>query len=158
MLITPSLWFDTQAEEAAGFYCSIFPDSRIERVDRAAADNPSTRAGDVLLVTFSLMGQRFTGINGGPAFRFTEAVSFAIECADQAETDRYWDALLDGGGEPSQCGWLKDRYGLSWQVVPRQLGDYVGGPDPVAAARAMTAMLQMQKIDVATLKAAYEGG
>ena len=157
MRITPSLWFDSQAEEAAAFYCSIFPDSRLERVDRAAADNPGTKAGEVLLVSFVLSGEHFTAINGGPAFRFTEAVSFAIECADQAETDRYWDALLEGGGAPSQCGWLRDRYGLSWQVIPRQLGEYLGGPDPAAAARAMTAMLQMQKIDVAALKAAYEG-
>ncbi|MBP1704606.1 MAG: 3-demethylubiquinone-9 3-methyltransferase [Chloroflexi bacterium] len=155
--ITPSLWFDGNAEEAARFYTGLFPDSRIEAVSRAPADNPSTAAGEVLLVTFTLAGQRFTGINGGPQFRFTEAVSFEIDCADQAEVDRYWDALVEGGGEHGQCGWLKDRFGLSWQVVPRQLGDYVGGPDPAGAARAMGAMLRMQKLDVEALRAAYEG-
>jgi len=155
--ITPSLWFDGNAEEAARFYTGLFPDSRIEAVSRAPADNPSTAAGEVLLVTFTLAGQRFTGINGGPQFRFTEAVSFEIDCADQAEVDRYWDALVEGDGEHGQCGWLKDRFGLSWQVVPRQLGDYVGGPDPAGAARAMGAMLRMQKLDVEALRAAYEG-
>jgi len=155
--ITPSLWFDGNAEEAARFYTGLFPDSRIEAVSRAPADNPSTAAGEVLLVTFTLAGQRFTGINGGPQFRFTEAVSFEIDCADQAEVDRYWDALVEGGGEHGQCGWLTDRFGLSWQVVPRQLGDYVGGPDPAGAARAMGAMLRMQKLDVEALRAAYEG-
>jgi len=156
--ITPTLWFDEQAEEAARFYTSLFPDSRIESVSRAPADNPSTAAGEVLLVTFVLAGQRFVGINGGPQFPFTEAVSFQVDCADQAEVDRYWDALVEGGGEHGPCGWLKDRFGLSWQVVPRQLGDYVGGPDPAGAARAMEAMLKMGKLDIAGLRAAYEGG
>jgi predicted 3-demethylubiquinone-9 3-methyltransferase (glyoxalase superfamily) len=155
--ITPNLWFDGQAEEAARFYTSLFPDSRIEDVSRAAADNPSTKAGDVLLVTFTLSGQRFVGINGGPQFPFSEAVSFQIDCADQAEVDRYWDALVEGGGEHGQCGWLKDRFGLSWQVVPREIGAYLAGPDPAGAARAMETMLGMQKLDVATLRAAYEG-
>ena len=155
--ITPSLWFDGQAEEAARFYTSLFPDSRIDSVSRSPADNPSTKAGEVLLVTFTLAGQPFTGINGGPQFPFTEAVSFVIDCEDQAEVDRYWDALVEGGGEHGRCGWLKDRFGLSWQVVPREMGAYLGGPDPAGAARAMEAMLAMQKLDVATLRVAYEG-
>ncbi len=155
--ITPNLWFDGRAEEAAEFYTSLFPDGRIEDVSRAAADNPSTKAGDVLLVTFTLAGQRFVGINGGPQFPFTEAVSMAIECEDQAEADRYWDALVEGGGEHGQCGWLKDRFGLSWQVVPREIGAYLGGSDPAGAARVMAAMLQMQRLDVAALRDAYEG-
>ena len=155
--ITPSLWFDGRAEEAAEFYVSLFPDSRIDSVSRAAADNPSTKAGDVLLVTFTLDGQRFVGINGGPQFPFTEAVSLAVDCADQAEVDRYWEALVEGGGEHGQCGWLKDRFGLSWQVVPREIGAYLAGPDAPGASRAMEAMLRMQKLDVAELRAAYEG-
>jgi len=135
--ITPCLWFNGTAEEAAQFYVSLFPDSEITSVHRAAADNPSTRAGAVLTVEFTIGGQPFTGLNGGPDFTFSEAVSFSIDCADQAEVDRYWDALVEGGGEHSVCGWLKDRFGLSWQVVPRQLGEYLGGPDREGAARAM---------------------
>ncbi len=117
--ITPFLWFDGQAEEAATFYCSIFPDSHVDSVDRAVADNPSTEEGEVLTVAFTLAGRPFVGLNGGPDFKFSEAVSFAIDCEDQAEVDRYWDVLIADGGEPSQCGWLKDRFGLSWQVTPR---------------------------------------
>ena len=135
--ITPSLWFDGRAEEAATFYSSIFPDSRIDAVSRSPSDNPSTEAGEVLLVSFTLAGEQFVGINGGPQFPFTEAVSFQIDCADQAEVDRYWEALMEGGGEPGQCGWLKDRFGLSWQVVPREMGAYLGGPDAAGAARAI---------------------
>lgn len=155
--ITPSLWFDGRAEEAAAFYTSIFPDSRIDAISRSPSDNPSTKAGDVLLVAFTVAGQPFVGINGGPQFPFTEAVSFQVDCADQAEVDRYWDALVAGGGEPGRCGWLKDRFGLSWQVVPREMGAYLGGPDAAGAARAMEAMLRMQKLDVAKLREAYEG-
>ena len=155
--ITPSLWFDGRAEEAATFYASIFPDSRIDAISRSPSDNPSTKAGDVLLVAFTVAGQPFVGINGGPQFPFTEAVSFQIDCADQAEVDRYWEALMEGGGEPGQCGWLKDRFGLSWQVVPREMGAYLGGPDAAGAARAMEAMLRMEKLDVAMLRDAYEG-
>lgn len=155
--ITPSLWFDGRAEEAAAFYASIFPDSRIDAVSRSPSDNPSTKAGDVLLVTFTVAGQSFVAINGGPQFPFTEAVSFQIDCADQAEVDRYWDALVEGGGEPGRCGWLKDRFGLSWQVVPREMGAYLGGPDAAGAARAMETMLRMEKLDVAKLREAYEG-
>ena len=155
--ITPSLWFDGRAEEAAAFYASIFPDGRIDAISRSSSDNPSRKAGEVLLVAFTVAGQQFVGINGGPQFPFTEAVSFQIDCADQAEVDRYWDALIEGGGEPGQCGWLKDRFGLSWQVVPREIGAYLGGPDAAGAARAMEAMLRMQKLNVAKLREAYEG-
>jgi len=154
--LTPSLWFDRNAEEAAEFYVSVFPNSHVDAVTRSPSDNPSTKAGEVLLVSFTLDGMRFTGINGGPMFTFTEAVSFEIDCADQAEVDRYWEALVAGGGEPGQCGWLKDRFGLSWQVVPRQMGDYLGGADADGAARAMQAMLGMQKLDVEGLRRAYE--
>ena len=155
--ITPNLWFDGRAEEAAAFYTSIFPDSRIDAISRSPSDNPSTKAGDVLLVAFTVAGQPFVGINGGPQFPFTEAVSFQVDCADQAEVDGYWDALVAGGGEPGRCGWLKDRFGLSWQVVPREMGAYLGGPDAAGAARAMEAMLRMEKLDVAKLREAYKG-
>ena len=116
--ISPCLWFDGVAEEAAQFYTGIFPDSQIDHITRAPADNPSGPKGSVLTVDFTLAGQRFIGLNGGPDFRFSEAISFSIECEDQAEVDRYWDALVEGGGSPGQCGWLKDRFGVSWQVVP----------------------------------------
>jgi predicted 3-demethylubiquinone-9 3-methyltransferase (glyoxalase superfamily) len=155
--ITPCLWFNGTAEQAAQFYTSIFPDSRIIKVHPAAADNPSTLAGAVLTVEFTLAGQPFIGLNGGPDFQFSEAVSFSIDCADQAEVDRYWEALIEGGGEHSVCGWLKDRYGLSWQVVPRQLTEYLEGPDREGAKRAMEAMLRMTKLDVDQLREAYEG-
>jgi len=155
--IAPCLWFDGQAEEAARLYTSLFPDSRVDKVVKAPADNPSTRAGDVLTVEFTLAGRPFIGLNGGPDFRFNEAVSFSIDCDDQAEVDRYWEALTQGGGEPGVCGWLKDRYGVSWQVVPRQLNEMLESPDRAAAGRTMEAMLQMKKIDVAQLREAYEG-
>ena len=155
--ITPCLWFDGNAEEAANFYVSLLPGSHIETVMRSPADNPSTPAGAVLVVDFTLAGQRFTALNGGPDFAFTEAVSFVIDCEDQAEVDRLWDALIAGGGSPSQCGWLKDRYGLSWQVIPRQLGEILGSPDAEGSRRAMEAMLKMTKIDVAELRRAFAG-
>ncbi len=155
--IVPCLWFDGTAEEAATMYTSLFPDSRIDGVSRSPADNPSTPKGAVLTVDFTLVGQKFIGLNGGPDFPFTEAISFTIDCEDQAEVDRYWDALIEGGGSPSQCGWLKDRFGMSWQVVPRVLPELLGGSDPDGAARAMEAMLQMSKLDIAQLSAAYEG-
>jgi Uncharacterized protein conserved in bacteria len=155
--ITPNLWFDGNAEEAANFYVSLLPDSRVETVSRSPADNPSTPAGAVLLVDFTLAGQRFTGLNGGPQFPFTEAISFVIDCEDQAEVDRLWDALTEGGGSAGQCGWLKDRYGLSWQVIPRQLGEMLGDPDQARAGRAMEAMLRMTKIDIAEMRRAFEG-
>jgi predicted 3-demethylubiquinone-9 3-methyltransferase (glyoxalase superfamily) len=155
--ITPNLWFDGQAEEAAEFWTRIFPNSRIDRVYRSPADYPSGRKGDVITVDFTLDGQPFTGINGGPDFTFDEAISFLIDCKDQAEVDRYWEALTAGGGEPGPCGWLKDRYGVSWQVVPHRLDELLNSDDRDGAQRAMEAMLQMGKLDVAELEAAYEG-
>lgn len=156
--ITPCLWFDGVAEEAASFYISLLPDSRIDKIFRSPADNPSTPAGAVLTVDFTLAGQRFEGLNGGPDFQFTEATSFVIDCDDQAEVDRLWDGLTEGGGSPGPCGWLKDRFGLSWQIIPRELGEMLNDPDQERAGRAMEAMLQMSKIDVAALRQAFEGG
>lgn len=153
--ITPCLWFDGVAEEAANFYVSLLPDSRVDRVNRAPADNPSTSAGAVLMVEFTLAGQPFLGLNGGPQFPFTEAVSFAIACEDQAEIDRLWEALTANGGRPVRCGWLKDRYGLSWQIVPKAMGRLMGGSDPAGAKRAMEAMMKMVKLDIAELERAY---
>lgn len=155
--ITPCLWFDGKAEEAATFYTSLFPDSRIDSVQRSPADNPSTAKGEVLVVEFTLAGRPFTGLNGGPLFPFTEAVSFQIDCADQAEVDRYWTALTTDGGSESQCGWCKDRFGLSWQVVPRRMLELLASPDRGAAERAMQAMMGMKKMDVAALEAAAKG-
>jgi predicted 3-demethylubiquinone-9 3-methyltransferase (glyoxalase superfamily) len=155
--ITPCLWFDGQAEEAANFYVSLFPDSRIDKVSRSASETPSGPKGMVLTVDFTLRGQRFVGLNGGPEFNFTEAISFMVDCEDQAEVDRYWDALVEGGGEHGPCGWLKDRFGLSWQVTPMRLYELLEGPDPAASERAMQAMLKMGKLDVAELEAAYRG-
>jgi predicted 3-demethylubiquinone-9 3-methyltransferase (glyoxalase superfamily) len=152
--IVPNLWFDTQAEEAAKFYCSVFPNSRVTDVTHYTEAGPR-EAGMVLTVEFELDGQRFTAINGGPQFTFDEAISFAIECEDQPEIDRYWEHL-SAGGEEGPCGWLKDRYGMSWQVVPKGMGDYFAG-DPERARRAMEAMLQMRKIDVAAMEAAAAG-
>ena len=153
----PCLWFDGRAEEAATFYASLLPDSHVDRVWRSPADTPSGPAGMVLTVDFTLVGRRFQGLNGGEDFHFNEAVSFVIECDDQAEVDRLWDALIAGGGEPGPCGWLKDRFGLSWQVVPAELNRLVEDPDPDRARRAMEAMLQMGKIDVEGLRAAADG-
>jgi predicted 3-demethylubiquinone-9 3-methyltransferase (glyoxalase superfamily) len=155
--ITPCLWFDGVAEDAANFYTSLLPDSRIDRINRSPADNPSTPAGAVLLVEFTLAGQRFLGLNGGPQYHFTEAISFTIDCEDQAEVDRLWEALTADGGKPVQCGWLKDRYGLSWQIVPKAMGRLMGGDDPAGAKRAMEAMMKMVKLDVAALERAYRG-
>jgi predicted 3-demethylubiquinone-9 3-methyltransferase (glyoxalase superfamily) len=155
--ITVCLWFDGQAEEAARFYTRLFPDSRVDKVVEAATDNPSTPAGAVLTVEFTLAGRPFVGLNGGPDFEFNEAVSFVIDCDDQAEVDRYWDALTADGGSPGVCGWLKDRFGVSWQVVPRQLNEMLESSDRAAAARAMEAMLRMEKLDLAALRDAYDG-
>ena len=155
--ITPCLWFNGVAEEAANFYVSLLPDSRVDKVQRSPADNPSTPAGAVLLVEFTLAGQLFQGLNGGPQFPFTEAVSFSVECEDQEEVDRLWDALTADGGKPVQCGWLKDRYGLSWQIVPKAMGRLMAGGDPAGAKRAFEAMMNMVKLDVAELERAYRG-
>ncbi|MFC5910205.1 VOC family protein [Streptacidiphilus monticola] len=156
--ITTFLWFDDQAQEAAEFYVSVFGgESRITDVQRYGEAGPG-KAGSVMTVAFELAGQQFVALNGGPMFPFTEAISLSVDCADQAEVDRYWEALTSGGGQESQCGWLKDKYGLSWQIVPRQLPELLGDPDPARAQRAMQAMLQMRKLDVAALRAAADAG
>ena len=155
--ISPCLWFDGKAEEAAKFYTSIFPNSRIDTVDRSPGETPSGPKDMVLTVNFTLDGRSFIGLNGGPDFKFNEAISLSIDCDDQAEVDRYWDALLAGGGEESVCGWLKDRFGVSWQVIPRHLPEMMNSSDRAAAARVLEAMLKMVKIDVAELERAYEG-
>lgn len=156
--ITPCLWFDHQAEEAAAFYCGIFPNSRtvsVTRYTEAGTETHGRPAGSVMTVSFELDGQPFTALNGGPVFRFTEAVSLQIDCADQAEVDHYWHKL-GAGGEPQaqQCGWLKDRYGLSWQVVPRLLPELLHDADRARASRVMQAVLQMKKLDIAAIERA----
>ncbi len=153
--ITPNLWFDNEALEAAEFYVSVFPRSEITNVSYYTEAGPRP-AGTVLTVDFVLDGQRMTAINGGPQFHFDEAVSFSVSCADQAEVDHYWDRLVEGG-EESQCGWLKDRFGLSWQVVPEALEGLMTDPDPGRVDRAMRAMLGMRKLDIAALMAAADG-
>ena len=156
--IVPCLWFDGDAEEAASFYVTLLPDSRIDKVIRSPADNPSMKKGGVLVVDFTLAGQKYTGLNGGPQFRFTEAVSFQVMCDDQEEVDRLWDAIEGNGGKPSACGWINDRWGLSWQITPRELLEMIASEDRAAAERAMTAMMEMVKLDLATLRRAFEGG
>ncbi|SRX94008.1 3-demethylubiquinone-9 3-methyltransferase [Pelagibacterium halotolerans B2] [Mycobacterium shimoidei] len=148
--ITPSLWFDNNLEEAAEFYTSVFPNSRIEALNRYTDAGPGV-PGEVVSGSFVLDGVRFIGINGGPQFPFTEAVSFTVTCADQDEVDYFWSRLTDGGAE-SQCGWCKDRYGLSWQIVPQRLFELLSDPDPRRAAAATTAMLGMRKIVIADLE------
>lgn len=155
--IKACLWFDGQAEEAANFYAATLPDARVTAVHRAPADYPSGKAGDVLTVEFSVAGMDFVGLNGGPEFRFDEAVSFQLFTDTQEETDRLWSALTADGGQPSQCGWLKDRFGLSWQIVPRQLTAAIASPDRAAAKRAMEAMMTMGKIDIAAIERAVAG-
>ena len=155
--ITPNLWFDGNAEEAAEYYCSVFPNSKITNVLRYTEAGPG-EPGTVLTVDFVLDGQPFTGINGGPQFTFDEAISFLVDCPDQEQIDHYWDALLADGGEPSQCGWLKDRFGLSWQVVPKGMDELFADSDRERADRAMTAMLAMVKIDLAALQRAADAG
>ncbi len=150
--ISPFLWFNDQAEEAANLYVSLFEGSSIDDVSRYPEGVPGGQAGQVMTVDFRLAGQHFTALNGGPEFRFTEATSFMVHCEDQDEVDRLWSQLTDGGGEPSQCGWLKDRYGLSWQIVPNRLVELLSDPDPARANAAMQAMLQMQKIEIKTLE------
>ena len=155
--ISPCLWFDDNAEEAARFYTAIFPDSHIDSIDRSPGETPSGPKDTVLTVDFTLAGKSYIGLNGGPDFTFNEAISLSIDCEDQAEVDRYWDALLADGGEESVCGWLKDRFGVSWQVIPRRLPEMLKSSDREAAARALAAMLKMVKIDVETLERAYAG-
>ena len=154
--ITPFLWFDTQAEEAAELYVSLFKNSRIGQIARYGDAGPGPE-GQVMTIEFELDGLQFTALNGGPMYKFTEAFSMQVGCEDQAEIDRLWDKLTADGGEPGRCGWLKDRFGLSWQIVPARMGELVGGSDPAKAARAMQAMLQMNKLDIAALQKAREG-
>jgi predicted 3-demethylubiquinone-9 3-methyltransferase (glyoxalase superfamily) len=151
--IVPCLWFDTQAEEAATFYVSVFPNSRVTRLDYYGDAGPRP-AGTVITAEFELDGKPFVALNGGPEFTFDEAVSLQVLCQDQAEVDHYWNALTADGGEESQCGWLKDRFGFSWQIVPVRLTELLRDPDPGRSARAMQAMLRMQKIVIADLEAA----
>jgi predicted 3-demethylubiquinone-9 3-methyltransferase (glyoxalase superfamily) len=154
--ISPCLWFATEAEEAANFYVSLLPDSRIDHVQRNVSDSLAGKAGTVLVVVFTLAGRRFMALNGGKPFDFTHAVSFSVDCTDQAEVDRLWDTL-SVRGSVERCGWLKDRYGVSWQIVPTALPRLLGDPDPAKAQRVMQAMLQMVKIDVAELERAHKG-
>ena len=154
--ITPSLWFDMNAEEAANFYVDLFDDARILDVTRYPEGTPGP-AGEVMTVEWELNGQKFVGINGGPQFQFSEAVSFMISCKDQEEVDYYWDRLTADGGREGQCGWLTDRFGLAWQVVPDGMDEVFNDPDPAKAERSMTAMMKMKKLDIAELRAAAEG-
>jgi predicted 3-demethylubiquinone-9 3-methyltransferase (glyoxalase superfamily) len=155
--VTPCLWFDGKAEEAARFYTSLIPNSRIVDVQRSSSDTPSGPEGMVLTVEFELDGRSYIGLNGGPEFTFNEAISLQVECNDQAEVDRYWDGLLADGGEPSVCGWLRDKYGLSWQVTPTRLLEMYTSPDRDAARRAMDKMLTMTKLDIEPLERAFAG-
>lgn len=152
--ITPFLWFDGQAEEAANFYTSIFKNSKIVKVARYGEAGPGP-AGSAMTVAFQIEGQEFIALNGGPHFKFTEAVSFSVDCKNQQEVDEFWEKL-SAGGEEGQCGWLKDKYGLSWQVNPTILGEMLSDPDPQKAKRVMEAMLKMRKIDIAALQQAYD--
>ena len=153
--ITTFLWFDDKAEEAANFYVSLFKNSKIDTMSRYGDAGPGPK-GSVMVVQFELDGQQFTALNGGPIFKFTEAISLMVNCETQEEVDRLWDKLSEGG-QKSQCGWLKDKYGLSWQIIPTVLGKLMSDPDREKAGRVMKAMLQMTKIDIATLQKAYEG-
>ena len=154
---TICIWYDRDAEEAARFYAKTFPDSSVGAVCRAPGDFPSGKKGDVLTVEFTVMGIPCIGLNGGPAFKHSEAFSFQVATADQAETDRYWNAIVGNGGQESQCGWCKDKWGLSWQITPVVLTQAVAGSDPAVARRAFAAMMQMKKIDVAAIEAAVRG-
>ena len=154
--ITPFLWFDTQAEEAAEFYTSLFKNSKILQVSRYGDAGPGPK-GSVMVVSFQLAGQEFTALNGGPRFKFSEAFSFVVKCENQKEIDEYWRKLTAGGGQESMCGWLKDRFGFSWQIVPAEMGKLMSQKDPQKAGRVMQAMLQMKKLDIAKLEAAANG-
>ena len=156
--IAPCIWYDNgQAKKAAEFYMSLgLPDSRIDAVHASPSDNPSGKAGDELVVEFTLAGRSFVGLNGGPIFPQTEAVSFMIHTDDQAETDRLWNAIVDNGGAESQCGWCKDRWGVNWQITPRRLLEFYTDPNPARARAAFDARMKMQKIDIATLEAAAD--
>jgi predicted 3-demethylubiquinone-9 3-methyltransferase (glyoxalase superfamily) len=150
------LWYATQAEEAASFYASIFPDSRVDRVTALPSDSPSGPAGSVKVVDFTLLGQRFQALTAGPHHEFNDAVSIVVLCDDQAELDRYWNALHEGGGQPQACGWIIDRYGLRWQIIPAMLDDLMADKDQARAKRVTDAMLKMVKLDIAALQRAAE--
>lgn len=155
--ISPCLWFDGRAEEAAKYYPSIFPDSHIDHVQRSSIDYPGGKIGDVILVEFTLAGLSYQALNGGPGDRFNDAISLSVTCKDQAEVDRLWNALTADGGTPVQCSWLKDKFGVSWQIVPEEMFTMMRDKDTKKAKRVMEAMVQMVKLDVAKLKQAYEG-
>lgn len=155
--ITPFLWYAKEAEEAARFYTAIFPDSRITRVTALPSESPSGPPGSVKVVEFELFGQPFMAMSAGPLDPFNHAISLLVTCEDQAEIDRYWDGLLAGGGKPEECGWLRDRYGLAWQIVPAGFGEMMADPDRARAKRVTDAMLKMVKFDIAALEAAYTG-
>jgi predicted 3-demethylubiquinone-9 3-methyltransferase (glyoxalase superfamily) len=155
--ITPFLWFDNNAEEAINFYTGIFKDAKIVNASRYPEGGPGP-AGSLMSATFQLAGQQFMALNGGPQFKFNEAVSLFVDCESQEEVDYYWDRLTADGGAPGPCGWLKDKFGLSWQIIPKALGELMSDPDPAKAQRVMQAMLQMSKIDIAGLRSAYEQG
>lgn len=155
--IAPCLWFADEAEEAVNFYVSLLPDSRIDDVQKNLADGLAGKEGSVLVIDFTLAGQSFLALNGGTRFEYTHAVSFYIDCEDQAEVDRLWEALLAGGGKEEQCGWLQDRYGVRWQIAPRILRQLIADPDKAKAIRVMQAMMKMVKIDIPTLEAAARG-
>jgi len=155
--ISPCLWFSGEAEEAAQFYVSLLPGSRVDRIQRNVMDGPAGKAGTVLVVEFTLAGQRFIALNGGMKVDHTDAVSFFIDCEDQAEVDRLWDALSANGGTPVQCGWIRDRYGVRWQIVPKVMLRLLGDADPAKAQRAMQAMMKMVKLDIAELERAAAG-
>jgi predicted 3-demethylubiquinone-9 3-methyltransferase (glyoxalase superfamily) len=154
--IRPCLWFDGKAEDAANFYVSVFKNSKITDVSRMGEGGPLP-SGSVLTVMFELEGEEFMGLNGGPEFNFTEAISFSVDCKDQKEIDYFWERLTADGGEESMCGWLKDKFGVSWQIVPSEMGDLLGGDDSEKSKRAMEAMLQMRKLDIQQLRDAREG-
>ena len=156
--ITPCLWFDGRAEEAAEFYTSIFPNSQIDHTVRTSIDTLGAQEGEVILVEFTIAGLSYQALNGGPHDQFNDAISLSVTCKDQAEVDRLWDALTADGGRPVQCGWLKDRFGVSWQIVPEALLRMIKDKDPAKSKRVMEAMMQMVKLDVGKLEHAYEGG
>jgi predicted 3-demethylubiquinone-9 3-methyltransferase (glyoxalase superfamily) len=155
--ISPCLWFDGRAEEAARYYTSIFPDSSIDYVQRSSVDYPGGKAGDVLLVEFTLAGLSYQALNGGPHDEFSDAISLSVTCKGQADVDRLWDALTTGGGTPVQCGWLKDKFGVSWQIVPEEFFAMMRDKDAGKSKRVMEAMMQMVKLDITKLRQAYEG-
>jgi len=157
MELTTCLWFNGRAREAANFYTSIFADSSVADNWIAPTDTPGNKQGEEIVVNFTMFGRPFIGLNGGPQFPHSEAISFQIPCSNQAEIDKYWELLIADGGQESQCGWLKDKFGISWQVTSPEMNDYLGGPDQAGAQRATQAMLEMRKIDLAAMKKAYLG-